>query len=875
MRHLPRRALSVVCLALLFSGCPQLLDDDFQTVAVDASTGGGGTDASADGSDGQSGGVGGTAGTSGTGGVDGSDGGNPCASCSSGELCCSDTCVNPLTNAQHCGGCDTGCPGTACVAGQCTSTCVLPYLNCDQNVVNGCEVNAATDPENCGNCGAACSFDSTCVQGKCVCPPGAADCNGDPSDGCEIAIGSDAANCGACGKACGANQLCKAAACECSPGFADCNKDAADGCEVTLASNANHCGSCGSSCGANGVCAAGQCGCATGFLNCDANPGCETSVTSASNCGSCGVICSGSTPVCNGTQCVTGCGAGETTCGTSCVDLSTDPSHCGACGVAVGANQACVGGAPTCNAGFGDCNGQSSDGCETDTTSSAAHCGACGSACKSGAICNQSACQCAANTPNDCGSECRECCFAAQCSDGNPCTTDTCGSSGTCTSAAPCAGGGLCCAGLGCFECCGDTDCTGGKVCSGNQCVTPTCNSPDILCAGVCVNPQTNAKHCGGCGNDCGNGRTCQAGKCTPPWVTTSAPPSGLVARSHTAQVHIPSLGKVFIWGGLDAAAASLGDGALYDPTTDTWTLIPASANSPSPRSLATAVWTGSAVIVWGGGDAIGNEVDTGAAFDPTTGTWTPLGSSGSKPSARKGAFGVWTGTRALFFGGFTGNFVPTDGTVYTYDPQSGSWSKAKTTNEPAKRVHPTVGWSGTSLWVYGGRDGNTLFQDLIRYTPSTDTWTPLEVGPSPRFGAMGTWDGNLFVAWGGRKEGGGPPVTYDDGRRYDPTGSGWSNVTATGVPVARFAQQREHGWSFRVAGGNLLLLGGYTSPNKAATDGALYNSTTNAWAAVPAWPSGQSHVAGAAVWTGTEAVLWGGRDANNAPTSTGERFRP
>ncbi len=45
-----------------------------------------------------------------------------------------------------------------------------------------------------------------------------------------------------------------------------------------------------------------------------------------------------------------------------------------------------------CPAGFGDCNGVASDGCETDLTTSAAHCGACARVCVSPARCTAGTC---------------------------------------------------------------------------------------------------------------------------------------------------------------------------------------------------------------------------------------------------------------------------------------------------------------------------------------------------------------------------------------------------------------------------------------------------------------------------------------------------
>jgi hypothetical protein len=45
-----------------------------------------------------------------------------------------------------------------------------------------------------------------------------------------------------------------------------------------------------------------------------------------------------------------------------------------------------------CAPGFGDCDGNAANGCETDTRTSAAHCGMCGHACATGQVCVAGTC---------------------------------------------------------------------------------------------------------------------------------------------------------------------------------------------------------------------------------------------------------------------------------------------------------------------------------------------------------------------------------------------------------------------------------------------------------------------------------------------------
>ena len=61
---------------------------------------------------------------------------------------------------------------------------------------------------------------------------------------------------------------------------------------------------------------------------------------------------------------------------------------------------------------------------------------------------------------------------------------------------------------------------------------------------------------------------------------------------------------RMLVWGGY--GGDPLGDGASYDPGSNTWSPI-AGLGAPSPRYVHRAVWTGTQMIVWGGRDGAGN----------------------------------------------------------------------------------------------------------------------------------------------------------------------------------------------------------------------------------------------------------------------------
>jgi hypothetical protein len=110
----------------------------------------------------------------------------------------------------------------------------------------------------------------------------------------------------------------------------------------------------------------------------------------------------------------------------------------------------------------------------------------------------------------------------------------------------------------------------------------------------------------------------------------------------------------MIVWGGY-IGGSSFGTGGCYDPSTDTWR--PTSlGDAPTPRSAHTAVWTGSAMVLWGGhGAAPPYDYGTGAVYNPVTDTWVPISTS-SDPEGRYRAAAVWTGSEMLVFGGVGGD---------------------------------------------------------------------------------------------------------------------------------------------------------------------------------------------------------------------------
>lgn len=292
--------------------------------------------------------------------------------------------VDPRRDPKHCGACGRECPtfeplhmSSRCVSGRCELECssmpryVFPdgerptnYKNCNGLLDDGCEADLFVDPSNCGACGNRCARGQACVDGQCGCQNGTDACFGKCVD-----LANDDANCGACQNDCQTPAAvcnpvpahtkygCVARRCgklKCEYSYADCNVDldrgcGSDGCETSLL-DPNHCGRCGK------VCKSGE-ECRDEFSVIDCRPACAN--------------------------------VGKVTCPNgACFDTLNDPDNCGGCGLRcpiVGARQqrSCSKGVCVvdCIAGFGDCNGDPTDGCETDLSAHPSNCGACGVSC--------------------------------------------------------------------------------------------------------------------------------------------------------------------------------------------------------------------------------------------------------------------------------------------------------------------------------------------------------------------------------------------------------------------------------------------------------------------------------------------------------------
>ena len=210
----------------------------------------------------------------------------------------------------------------------------------------------------------------------------------------------------------------------------------------------------------------------------------------------------------------------------------------------------------------------------------------------------------------------------------------------------------------------------------------------------------------------------------------------------------------VRIRGEVSQDAGAVNTGAVYDPETDTWKPM-STTHAPSPRGFHTAVWTGTKMIVWGGNDGTGSgtNLNSGGIYDPETDTWTAT-SATAAPTGRFGHSAVWTGSAMVIWGGHAGSGASTN-TGGVFDPETNTWTATSTVGAPSARTAHIAEWIGSKMVVWGGDSNGSpdaFFGDGGLYDPVTNSWAPIATAgaPAARAHHQSVFTGSSVIVWGG-----------------------------------------------------------------------------------------------------------------------------
>ncbi len=229
-------------------------------------------------------------------------------------------------------------------------------------------------------------------------------------------------------------------------------------------------------------------------------------------------------------------------------------------------------------------------------------------------------------------------------------------------------------------------------------------------------------------------------------------PPAPIGPRSDHGSVWTGT--EVIVWGGLGPGGYA-SDGAAYDPDTDQWRLL--SPSGLEARAGASILWTGTEVIVWGGHRRVGDrqeDLRDGAAYDPTTDTWRLLPEAPLPPAPAASA--VWAGDRLIAVSYPQGE--ADRALVAEAVAQADRWTRVMAP-PVAARLAPAVIWTGTEVLMLSAEPGpdESGLSPTAAYAPGSQEW---RIPTYPPAGGINvtrwTWTGDYVVFLGGE------PAAYE-----------------------------------------------------------------------------------------------------------------
>jgi len=323
---------------------------------------------------------------------------------------------------------------------------------------------------------------------------------------------------------------------------------------------------------------------------------------------------------------------------------------------------------------------------------------------------------------------------------------------------------------------------------------------------------ENDDSNCGAEGYVCTDGRTCSDSRCSPAWIqisSTDAPS----ARGKAAAGFLQ--GKYVVFGGCTGFGSPTypeAGGGAYDPTTDSWSTLPAMS---VPRAQHVAVTTDTGIFSVGGlttcwdGSAVGPKTD--ALFD-LDGAWEKIDTSGVDPLYSLGL--TWTGEKIVAYGGSNASVSAlSSGGILSLGSE---WKDA------------SCGLSGCA------RFGQfTIFHD----------------------------DGVIHV-WGGNG------ISSSAGLLYDMTNKTWYDwVVPSGTPD--FTTVSPDGEPPRYADDGRRLY--YLASNGHTL---IFDRKTQSWVDDSSAPPSGFCAEAAAAWSGSEVIAWSGV-CSSTFSNVGARYQP
>ncbi|KNG44240.1 cell polarity protein [Stemphylium lycopersici] len=231
--------------------------------------------------------------------------------------------------------------------------------------------------------------------------------------------------------------------------------------------------------------------------------------------------------------------------------------------------------------------------------------------------------------------------------------------------------------------------------------------------------------------------------------------------------------GTIYLMGGLVGGATVKGDLWLTEMGNGSMACYPISTtgDGPGPRVGHASLLVGNAFIVFGGDTKLADNDDlddTLYLLNTSTKHWSRALPQGPRPTGRYGHTLNILGSKIYIFGGQVEGFFFNDLVAFDLNslqssasrwevllPNTKEQASPQGRSPPARTNHSVVTWNDR-LYLFGGTDGMTWFNDVWTYDPRSNAWTELDcIGyiPVAREGHSAALVNDTMYIFGGRTQ--------------------------------------------------------------------------------------------------------------------------
>ena len=258
---------------------------------------------------------------------------------------------------------------------------------------------------------------------------------------------------------------------------------------------------------------------------------------------------------------------------------------------------------------------------------------------------------------------------------------------------------------------------------------------------------------------------------------TTAAPLPRALNHANAAVVG----GRIYVLGGLadlgepEPAWRAVGNSWVYEPFSDTWTVIPGLPSHSVRGSAAVGVYKHLIILAGGmtdlelSGDMRQNTVSVVSIFDTLDGKWVDVPREAKYlPDGRDHAGAAVVDGKMYVLGGRDQGQRNVKHTVFILDlcHLEAGW-RTSAAKMPTPRGGVAAGVVGKKIYVFGGEGNRALesgvFDQVETYDTTKDKWTSVGKMRIPRHGtyAVGV-DRKIYVPGGGVMQSGAPVADFD-----------------------------------------------------------------------------------------------------------------